>query len=57
MSRDFAVRDSLDIPEYQVIAAEAAELRARGQTFSAIARRFGVDLNTVKKALRWLEHS
>ena len=26
----------------------------RGETFSAIGRRFGVDPNTVKKALRWL---
>ncbi len=37
---DFEVRDPVTTPVYQVIAAQAAGLRARGQTLSAIARRF-----------------
>ena len=52
--RHFEVRDPVTTPPYQVIAAEAAEFRARGETFSAICSRFGVDPKTVRKALRWL---
>ena len=38
-------------PKYQAIAAEVAELRARGDSFTAIGRRLRVDPKTVKKAL------
>ena len=50
---DCEVRDPLPTPFYEVIAAEAAQFRARGETFSAIALHFGVAPKTVKKALRW----
>ena len=52
--RDFEVRDPVTTPPYQVIAADAAEFRDRGETFSALGSRFGVDPKTVRKALRWL---
>ena len=41
------------MPKYQALAAEVAERRARGDSFTAMGRRFGVDPKTVKKALRW----
>ena len=41
------------IPVYQQIAAEAAEMRAGGAPFRAIAEHFGVDDHTVAKAIRW----
>lgn len=41
-------------PLYQLIASEAAALRAAGARVSAIARRLRVDSHTVDKALRWL---
>ena len=41
------------IPVYQRIAAEAAEMRARGVSMSAVARHFGVDYHTAGKAVRW----
>ena len=53
LSLDVEQRDPIITPVSQVIASEAAELRARGETFSAIARHFGVTPKTVKKALRW----
>ena len=53
ISLDVEQRDPIITPVSQVIASEAAELRACGETFSAIARHFGVTPNTVKKALRW----
>ena len=40
-------------PVYQQIAAEAAEMPARGLCVSALVRHFGVDHHTVEKALRW----
>ena len=53
LSLDVEQRDPIITPVSQVIASEAAELRVRGETFSAIARHFGVTPKTVKKALRW----
>ena len=53
LSLDVEQRDPIITPVSQVIASEAAELRARGETFSAIAGHFGVTPKTVKKALRW----
>ena len=50
---DFDVGDPTIIPIYQVIAAEAAPMHARGVRVSAIAKHFGVDHHTVDKALRW----
>ena len=41
------------IPLYQRIAAEAAEMRARGVSMRAVAEHFGVDDHTVAKAVRW----
>ena len=40
-------------PRYQLIAAEAARLHQAGQTFKAIAERFGIDDHTAAKAVRW----
>ena len=53
LSLDVEQPDPIITPVSQVIALEAAELRASGETFSAIARHFGVTPKTVKKALRW----
>ena len=53
LSLDVEQRDPIITPVSQVIASEVAELRARGETFSAIAGHFGVTPKTVKKALRW----
>ena len=44
------------VPVYRRIAAEAAEMRARGLRVSAIARHLGVDHHTVDKALRWFQN-
>jgi len=40
-------------PVYQRIAAEAAEMQARGARVAVIARHFGVDHHTAAKAVRW----
>ena len=53
ISLDVEQRDPNITPVYQVIASEAVEQHASGETFSAIAARFGVTSKTVKKALRW----
>ena len=53
ISLDVEQRDPIITPVYQVIASEAAALRARGELVSAIARHLGVDHKTAKKALRW----
>ena len=44
-------------PIYQVIAAEAAAMRDRGDRVSAIAKHFGLDHHTADKALRWFRLS
>ena len=44
---------STPVPVYQRIAAEAAEMRARGVSMHAVAKHFGVDDHTAAKAVRW----
>ena len=56
ISLDVEQRDPIITPVYQVIASEAAELRARGEMVSAIARHFGVAHKTVNKAIRWFDN-
>ena len=51
---DVELREPVPTPISQVIAAEAAQMRARGDSFVVIGRHFGVDPKTVKKALRWI---
>ena len=46
-------RVPVPIPVYQRIAAQAAEMRAAGAAFNAIAEHFAVDDHTAAKALRW----
>ena len=41
------------VPVYQKIAAEAAEMDAQGARISLMAQHFGVNANTVKKAIAW----
>ena len=50
---DIELRDPVTTPVFQAIAAEAAQMRARGDPFVVIARHFRVDPKTVKNALRW----
>ena len=40
-------------PVYQKIAAEAAQMDAQGTRILLMARHFGVDAHTVKKAIAW----
>ena len=47
------LRDPPETPVYQRIAAEAAEMDADGARISLMARHFGVNANTVKKAIAW----
>ena len=47
------LRDPPVTPVYQKIAAEAAALDAAGARISLMARHFGVDGRTVKKAIAW----
>ena len=48
------LRNPVLTPIYQLMAPQALELRERGVSVAAIARRFGVDHHTAAKALRWL---
>ena len=50
---DVELRDLPITPVYQKIAAEAAEMDADGARISLMARHFGVDDKTVKKAIAW----
>ena len=50
---DFELRDPPDTPVYQQIAVEAVEMDAAGTRISLMARHFGVDARTVKKAIAW----
>ena len=47
------LRDPPTTPVYQRIAAQAAEMRAGGAAFHAIAEHFGVDDHTAADAVRW----
>ena len=47
------LRDPPTVPVYQRIAAEAAEMRAGGAAFHAIAKHFGVDDHTAADAVWW----
>ena len=49
----FELRDPPETPVYQRIAAQAAEMRAGGAAFHAIAEHFGVDDHTAADAVRW----
>ena len=44
---------SIAAPAYQRIAAEAAEMRARGVSMRVVAEHFGVNDHTAGKAVRW----
>ena len=47
------LRHPTTTPVYQRIAAQAAEMRAAGIAFHAIAEHFRVDDHTAAKAVRW----
>ena len=49
----FELRDPPQTPVYQRIAVQAAEMRAGGAAFHAIAEHFGVDDHTAADAVRW----
>ena len=49
----FELRDPPETPVYQRIGAQAAEMRAGGAAFHAIAEHFGVDDHTAADAVRW----
>ena len=48
----FELRDPPQTPVYQRIAAQAAEMRAGGAGFHAVAEHFGVDDHTAADAVR-----
>ena len=50
---DVDLRSFVAVPVYQSIAAEVAQMSARGDLVAVIARDLRVDRKTVKKALRW----
>ena len=50
---DVELRDPPTVPVYQTIGSQAAEMRVKGVSVTAIARHFGVDYHTAVKALRW----
>ena len=50
---DVAISDLFVIPIYQVIAGVSAAMHARGVRVGTIAKRFGVDHHTAKKAVGW----